>query len=296
MWNKSQDMIVQKPIIAATGLDGLVGSRIREVLQEKYDFVNLKEGVIDITSAESVQKCVHETQFDVFLHLAAFTNVDSAESERETAWKVNVDGTRNVFDAVRTKGAKGKKSAKFIYISTGFVFDGLSGPYYEDSIPHPVCYYGETKLEGEKIVGLDGMIVRIDYPYGGHVGYKKDIVENLIDNLREKKPLSGVVDQILTPTYIDDIANALDYLIEHYSPEIYHIVGADNLSGMDVINTIGRVFDLDTSYVQEITFDEFNKGKAIRPKQSIMKSRKNDFYVMSAFEQGLEKLKSRLTT
>src|SRR3989338_4807070 len=169
MWNKSQDMIVQKPIIAATGLDGLVGSRIREVLQEKYDFVNLKEGVIDITSAESVQKCVHETQFDVFLHLAAFTNVDSAESERETAWKVNVDGTRNVFDAVRTKGAKGKKSAKFIYISTGFVFDGLSGPYYEDSIPHPVCYYGETKLEGEKIVGLDGMIVRIDYPYGGHV-------------------------------------------------------------------------------------------------------------------------------
>ena len=287
MSDKSQDMV--KQVIAATGLSGLVGSRIRELLKDTYEFIDLHEGLLDITDQQSTQKLIHGTDFDIFLHLAAFTNVDAAEVEKATAWKVNVHGTQNVVDAVNAK----EKS--FIYVSTGFVFDGQHPPYFEDSTPHPLSYYGLTKHEGEKVVNGMGATIRIDYPYGGHVAYKKDIVESLIDALREKKPLRGVTDQILTPTYIDDIAHALEYLIGHYSPEIYHIVGADNLSGMDIIKTIGNVFNLDTSFVQETTFEEFYKGKAIRPKASIMKSKKNNFYPMSTFEEGLRKLKSRFS-
>jgi dTDP-4-dehydrorhamnose reductase len=69
---------------------------------------------------------------------------------------------------------------------------------------------------------------------------------------------------------------------------------ADSLSGIEIIHTIGKVFDLDTSYVTETTYDEFYKGKASRPKNSVMKSKNNNFYQARTFQQGLENLKSRI--
>lgn len=274
-----------KHIIATTGLDGLVGSRIRELLHDTFDFVNLHEKSMDITNKDSVNKAISKTEFDTFLHLAAFTNVDAAEENQETAYKVNVIGTQNVFNAVQDKGKK------IMYMSTGFVFDGENPPYYEDSEPHPISYYGETKYEGEKIIDGKGIIIRIDYPYGGHVEYKKDIVESLIDLLQAKKPLSGVEDQILTPTFIDDIAQAVEHLALNIDSGLFHIVGADSLSGLDIIRTIGEVFDLDTSHIGSTSYEEFYKGKARRPQKSIMKSKKNTFTKMSAFRDGLERLK-----
>lgn len=274
--------------VAATGLDGLVGTRVRTLLSQSCEFVNLPEDQLDITDRTKTLSIIGNADFDVLLHLAAFTNVDAAEEKRDTAWKVNVEGTQNVYDAVNNTGRK------IIYISTGFVFDGENPPYYEDSQPHPISYYGETKLEGEKIVEDNGLIVRIDYPYGSHVEYKKDLVESLIDILKDHKPLQGINDQIMTPTYIDDIAHSLNYLIHHYSPQTYHIVGSDSLSGLDIIHTIGKVFNLDTSYVTETTYDNFYKGKAPRPKKSIMKSKNNSFHTMLTFEEGLQQLKLRM--
>ncbi len=274
--------------VAATGLDGLVGTRVRELLSESCEFVSLPEDQLDITDRDKTLSIIGSADFDVFLHLAAFTNVDAAEEKKDIAWKVNVEGTRNVYDAVAHLGKK------IIYISTGFVFDGENPPYYEDSPTHPISYYGETKLEGEKIVKDKGLIVRIDYPYGSHVEYKKDLVESLIDILKEKKPLQGIEDQIMTPTYIDDIAHSLAYLIHHFTPQTYHIVGSDSLSGLEIIHTIGKVFGLDTSYVTPTTYDSFYHGKAARPQKSIMKSKNNTFFKMSTFEKGLEQLKLRM--
>jgi dTDP-4-dehydrorhamnose reductase len=289
MREKSQEITMDQKInVAATGLDGLVGTRVKSILSKSCNFVSLPENELDITNREQTLTAINNIEFDVFLHLAAFTNVDAAESNQEVAWKVNVDGTQNVYDAVTAKGKK------IIYVSTGFVFDGENPPYYEDSPVNPLSYYGKTKLEGEKIIGNTGVTIRIDYPYGSHVEYKKDLVESLIDILKEKKPLQGISDQIMTPTYIDDIAHSLNYLIHNFKPNIYHIVGADSLSGIEIIHTIGKVFDLDTSYVTETTYDEFYKGKASRPKNSVMKSKNNNFYQARTFQQSLENLKSRI--
>lgn len=280
--------MITKIKVAATGLDGLVGTRIRTLLSESCEFINLPEDQLDITDREKTLSIISAAEFDVLLHLAAFTNVDSAEERKDIAWKVNVEGTKNVYDAVVGSGKK------LIYISTGFVFDGQNPPYYEDSPTHPISFYGETKLEGEKIVKDNGVIVRIDYPYGSHVEYKKDLVESLIDILKDKKPLKGIEDQIMTPTYIDNIAHSIDYLIHHFTPQTYHIVGADSLSGLDIIHTIGKVFNLDTSHVVGTTYENFYRGKAARPKKSIMKSKNNTFFEMTTFEKGLEHLKHRM--
>lgn len=276
-----------KKIIAATGLEGLIGKVIQDTLSNDYEFVNLNEDKLDITDTEKTIKVINETGFDIFLHLAAFTNVDAAEKNRKLAWDVNVNGTENVFNTVKKKGRK------FIYISTGFVFDGESPPFFEDSTPHPISYYGETKLEGERIVKEKGVIIRIDYPYGGRVDYKKDIVETFIDLLKDGASFDGITDQILTPTLIEDIALSIKSVIEKdISSGLFHIVGSDSLSGYDIIETIGEVFELDTSHVGKTTYEEFYKNKARRPKNSVMKSKNNDFHKMHSFRDGLARLKS----
>ncbi|CEG13078.1 conserved hypothetical protein [groundwater metagenome] len=90
--------------IALTGGDGLVGSKIVEILKsdENFDVRLIPEQQMDITNRESVFNTLKGLNFDVFLHLAAYTNVDKAEIEKEKAHKINVEGTRNVFDAVRS--------------------------------------------------------------------------------------------------------------------------------------------------------------------------------------------------
>jgi dTDP-4-dehydrorhamnose reductase len=145
--------------IATTGLSGLVGTRLRELLHNEFDFIEVSQSDVNITDKEEVVTFFANTEADILLHLAAFTNVDACETDKETAWRVNVEGTRNLLDVAQ------EKNMKFIYMSTGFVFDGEHGPFYEDSQPNPISYYGLTKLEGEKIIADKGMIVRIDYPY-----------------------------------------------------------------------------------------------------------------------------------
>lgn len=268
--------------IATTGLSGLVGTRLRELLHNEFDFIEVSQSDVNITDKEEVVTFFANTEADILLHLAAFTNVDACETDKETAWQVNVEGTRNLFDVAQ------EKNMKFIYMSTGFVFDGEHGPFYEDSQPNPISYYGLTKLEGEKIIADKGMIVRIDYPYGSIVEHKKDFVTTLVDALRENKPIKGITDQIFTPTYIDDIANAFRHLFNNFSTQTFHIVGSDSLSGYDVIKIIGDVYGIDTSWVGETTYDEFYRNKARRPKNNTLLSKNNTFSAMKTFREGVE--------
>ena len=277
---------MKKMTIAASGLDGLIGSRVRELLENEFNFIDLNIRIMDITNRDNVDEVINAHEFDIFLHLAAYTNVDGAEEQKDLAKKINVDGTQYICDAIQ------RKNKRMAFMSTGFIFDGEHPPYFEDSQPHPISYYGETKYLAEKILQNRAMIVRIDYPYGGHVSYKKDLVESISDELKKGNAMKGIVDQIFTPTLIDDIAYALKHLFQHFSPEIYHIIGADSVSGYDIMTTICDVFGYDRSLISETTYDAFYKNRALRPKKSIMRSKKNSFYSMKTFEQGLEYLRS----
>lgn len=282
--------------IALTGADGLVGSRIVELLGQDFEFIPLSQKSMDITNKEQIDNTLKNLDFDIFFHLAAYTNVPGAETNKELCFKINRDGTKNVFDVVNSKGKK------FIYISTDFVFDGVNPPYDEDSQPNPTSVYAASKYDGEKIVnplrqladGGQAMIVRIAYPYRANFELKKDFFRTFKFYLENNKPLSMIADSLMTPTFIDDIAFGLKYLFNNYSPEIFHLVGSQPISPYEAAVIVAKTFNLDQSLIGKTTYKEYVKGKARLPQFVTIKSKKNNFYKMKTFEQGLEEIKKQL--
>lgn len=274
--------------VALTGATGLVGSRIIELLGHEFEFVPIRSSQMDVTDREQVMKTLGTLEFDLFLHLAAYTNVDGAEKEPEKAMKVNRDGTQNILDAVISN------QKKLIYVSTDFVFDGQNPPYYEDSTPNPISVYGASKYEGEKIVKDAAMIVRIAYPYRESFVQKKDFVRTIKSLLQEKKRLTMVTDSLMTPTFIDDIALSLAHLMKHYTPETYHIVGTQAVSPFDAGIMIAKTFGLDETLINPVSYVEYFRGKAARPQLSDIRSKKNTFHKMKSLKDGLQVMKSIL--
>ncbi|OGK17905.1 hypothetical protein A3G67_05045 [Candidatus Roizmanbacteria bacterium RIFCSPLOWO2_12_FULL_40_12] len=274
--------------VAISGSTGLVGSRIQELLYHDVVFIPLLRSKVDIADKESVSEFVGQNDFDIMLHLAGYTAVDQAEKEREECKKINVDGTRNLFDEVT------KKKKKFIYISTDFVFDGKNSPYDESSQPNPIGWYAKTKYEGEKIIGNKGMIVRIAYPYRASYGPKKDLIKGIRSYLEEGKKIAMLTDTIITPTFIDDIAFSLKHLLVHFSNEVYHVVGSGSYSPYDIAQKIAEAFKLDKSLIGKTTYDEFYKNSKIRPRDLTIKSKKNYSWKMKSIDEGLEEIKRQV--
>lgn len=267
--------------IAITGATGLVGSRIIELLNKDFSFIPLNHDSVDITNVDSVKMALENLDYDLLLHCAGYTNVDRAETEKDIAHSLNVDATRFLFEATQKQGKK------FIYISTDFVFDGTSDVSDENTTPNPVGYYGQTKYEGEQIVKDSAMIVRISYPYRADYDKRSDFFRTIRLLLQQGKKINGITDSIITPTFIDDIALGIKYLINNFKPEIFHLVGGDSLSPYDAFNSIAQVFNLDSSLVSQTTIGEFFLGKAKRPINGKTISIKNNFQPMRTFRDGL---------
>ncbi len=135
-------------------MSGLVGSRVQELLSSRYEFENISRSTgVDITNVSQVLESIKNTDAKIVLHMAAKTDVDGCEREKDLgedsdAWKINVIGTKNIAKACFDTGKK------IIYISTDFVFDGEIGEnefYNESSAPNPLNFYAKTKYhEGNK--------------------------------------------------------------------------------------------------------------------------------------------------
>lgn len=273
--------------IAMTGGDGLVGSRIVGLLGQKFSFQNFPQAELDITDKVRVESVLEKTDFDIFLHLAAYTNVQMAETNPELAYNINREGTRNVHEATVKKGKK------LIYISTDFVFDGSKPPYFEDSVPSPLGIYAKSKYEGEKILDGRAMIVRIAYPYRADYSGKRDFFRTFKFYLEQKKPLTMIADSLMTPTFIDDIAYGLEHLFMNYSPEVFHLVGSEAISPYDAACMIAERFNLDKTLIGKTTYEEYIKGKAALPKLADIRSNKNNFVRMKTFEEGLTEIEKQ---
>ncbi len=273
---------MQKIII--TGSTGLIGSRIVELLSDKLEFIPLPHSSVDITDIESVAKALSTINYDLLLHLAAYTNVDKAETERDLAYAINVTGTKNLFETTQKQGKK------FIYLSTDFVFSGNNPPYFEESVPDPIGYYGQTKFEAEEIVKNKAMVVRLSYPYRAVFDKKKDFVRTIKSLLEQKKELKMITDSQFVPTFIDDIAFSLEYLMNNYSPTLYHVVGSECLSPFEAGKMIAKKFGLDHALIKPVTYEEYFTGKAKRPQFSDIRSKNNTFFKMKSFEEGLQSL------
>ncbi len=250
--------------VAISGARGMIGSRLIEEWKDTFELYPLDKEEFDITDEDAVKKYLKNLDFDIFLHLAAYTNVDKAEKQKEISRKINVDGTRNVFNAVQQLGKK------FIYISTDFVFDGKKEkmPFTENSSPNPLGWYGKTKYEGEKIVKGSAMVVRLSYPYGYSPSPKKSFAVRIKELLEEGKRLYMITDSLFTPTPLTYIVSGLEYLIKNYQPETYHLVGLESYSPYKFGIKIAQKYHLNQTLIHPIIFKEYSKGKAPRPQWS----------------------------
>jgi len=291
-------MIFSVMKILGTGLDGLVGSRIVELLKDKHEFENLSISTgVNITDRDVILEKIKTSDAQIVLHLAAKTNVDGCEKDKALgedgeAWKINVGGTKNIADACS------QTNKKLIYISTDFVFDGNKEVYSEEDIPNPINWYAKTKYEGEKVVQaskIPWIIVRIAYPYRA-VFERLDFARAILRRLQEGFPIAAIKDHIFTPTYIDDIASAFDMLISKNSQGVFHVVGNQSLTPYDAALLVAKTFDFDQNLISKTTREEFFKDRARRPFQLRLKNDKiTKLSVrMRTFEQGLREIKSQI--
>lgn len=281
--------------ILGTGLFGLVGSRVAELLSPKYELEFSKE---DITDKDSIQKIIESSTSSFVLHLAAKTDVDGCEKDKEKgeegdAWKINVLGTQNIADICAKSGKK------LIYISTDFVFDGKKNTgYVEEDSPNPINWYGKTKYEGELRVqdsNCDFLIARIAYPYRANYDQKSDFARGLIEKIKNGAELSMITDHIMTPTYIDDIASALDTLIGKNESGIFHMVGDEAISPYDAAQIICKIFGFDKSKINETKREKFFQGRAPRGFNLYLKNDKIKRLgiKMRSFKEGILEIKNQ---
>lgn len=275
--------------IAITGATGLIGTRILEMLGYKHVFIPIPQTEVDIVNKKSIEAFLEDKKFDYLLHLAAFTNVDGAEKNKQLCYDINVTGTENILEICKSK------KARLIHISTDFVFDGclIDGHkpiFAEDSKPNPISYYGKTKAEAEDVVKSNAMILRFSYPYRKNFEEKKDFVRTIKALLSENQTVNMVDDSIIVPTFIDDISYSLDYLIENYKKEIFHLVGSNGLSPYEAGLRIAKHFQLDEKLILPISYEEYFKNKAKRPQYANIVRTKNIGVNMKSLENGLREM------
>jgi len=283
--------------ILGTGLSGLVGSRVVELLSDDCSFENLSlETGVDITNKESVDTFFAKSNAPWVFHMAAYTDVQGAEKERSlgeqsVAWKVNVQATQNIADNCKKLGKK------LLYVDTDYAFDGKKKSYSEDDVPNPLGWYAKTKSEGSKRVlalGNQGLVIRISNPYRANPVGKKDFVHKILERMQTNQPITAPADQIFTPTFIDDIASALRVLVKLGANGIYHVVGS-SLSPFSAAMTIAEVFGCDTSLVHKITFAEMFANRAPTPQYAGLKNDKIKALgvMMHTFEAGLKEVQKQ---
>ena len=279
--------------VLVTGVAGQLGHDVMQVLAKREIpavGTDLKEGIpLDITDEKAVHQVLQKEKPTVILHCAAWTAVDLAEEEqnKKTVYAVNVTGTENLAKEAAALGAR------FVYISTDYVFNGEgTTPWKPDCTEYaPLNYYGQTKWQGEQMVKQylsSYFIVRIAWVFGLNGG---NFIKTMLKVGKNHDRLTVVKDQIGTPTYTKDLARLLVDMIQTEKYGIYHATNEGGyISWYDFAAEIFRqAAVLDPAYDEEhlqvvpVTTEEYGVSKARRPFNSRLDRSK-------LVEQGFEPL------
>ncbi|WP_026679370.1 dTDP-4-dehydrorhamnose reductase [Fictibacillus gelatini] len=254
--------------ILVTGYTGQLGfDVVKEGLDRGLDMIGVGSRDLDVKDEKAVNDYVNEIKPNAIIHCAAYTAVDKAEDDKENCWKVNVDGTSYL-----AKAAK-KINAKFMYISTDYVFDGKGDiPFTEANTPNPIGYYGLTKYEGEKIVEsllTDWFIVRISWVFGIN---GNNFVKTMLRLAETRNELNIVGDQFGSPTYTHDLSKLLLNMIQTSKYGIYHVSNEGFCSwaefAKEIFQQSGKRIKVNTINTEEYP------TRAVRPKNSRMSQQK----------------------
>jgi len=250
--------------VLVTGANGMLGRDLCPYLEELGMMVIPTDyDTMDITDEQQTDEIISKVHPDLIIHCAAYTNVDKAEDDLETATKLNVLGAKNVAISAQ------KINAAMVYISTDYVFDGTkTEPYLPTDKPNPINNYGLTKYQGELEVQKHCekyYIARTSWLYGIH---GNNFVETMI-KLAKNEELNVVDDQKGCPTWtIELIQGILKLLNKPYG--IYHVCGSSNTTWYGFAK---KIFELEklTVNLKPCTTDKFPRP-AKRPHYSVMEN------------------------
>lgn len=258
--------------ILVTGSNGQLGNEIR-ILSKLYpelSFLFTDVAELDICDENAVQAFVADKQIDVIVNCAAYTAVDKAESDKDRCRSINA----------LAPGILGKiaadMGARVIHVSTDYVYSGTScTPYKESDATAPVSQYGITKLEGEELL-LDAcretVILRTSWLYST---FGNNFVKTMIRLGKEREQLGVIFDQIGTPTYARDLADAILRIIvsDHFTPGIYNYSNEGVCSWYDFACKIHQLAGIATCRINPIETTDY-PTPAQRPSYSVMNKKK----------------------
>ncbi|HEY0068101.1 MAG TPA: dTDP-4-dehydrorhamnose reductase [Flavisolibacter sp.] len=255
------------PKILVTGSNGQLGSELKDLapLYPQYQFVffNRSQWPIDDEAVSASIFEEHKPQFVV--NCAAYTAVDKAESEKETALRINGTAAGILARLCSTHGAR------FIHISTDYVFDGQAQEPITESLPvNPINSYGQTKLAGEQAAtgkNPDSVIIRTSWVYSS---YGNNFVKTMMRLMKERESLGVVNDQYGSPTYAADLAAAIIAIIRHsdWTPGIYNYSNEGVITWFEFAEEIRKSID-SSCIVNPITTAQF-PTPAKRPAYSVL--------------------------
>ena len=259
--------------ILITGAGGQLGSEIRGLSsrysEREFTFTDFQE--LDIADKQKVASFIEEGHYYAVINCAAYTAVDKAESDKDKAYLINEVGAANLAEAAA------KVNAKFIHVSTDFIFDGtVSRPILEDDKPNPLSVYGASKLAGELAVqkaNPDSLIIRTSWVYSSFGG---NFVKTILRLCRERESLSVIADQIGTPTYAHDLAQmilaTLDTAVEKNISGVFNYSNEGVASWYDFAVAIRDIAGLRTKLIPIDTTQY--PTPAVRPKYSVLDKKK----------------------
>lgn len=256
--------------ILVTGANGQLGNEMRIVSRgskDQYIFTDVAE--LDITDATAVEKMVTDNKVEVIINCAAYTNVDKAEDDYDLAELLNATAVNNLATAIK------RNDGTLIHISTDYVFGGTKNntPCGESEPANPTGVYGATKLHGEQAieaVGCKHLIIRTAWLYSE---FGKNFVKTMLNLTATKPSLNVVFDQVGSPTYAYDLAQAIFTIVENRKYEgkdgIYHYSNEGVCSWYDFTKMIAEYVGHTACDIQPCHSNKF-PSKVVRPSYSVL--------------------------
>jgi len=239
-------MTFMRKKILVTGANGQLGSEISELSSafDEFDFTFLDRAVLDLSDLDAITAYFTHHRFDVIINAAAYTAVDKAEEDAQTAKAINTDAVQKLAEIAK------ESAAQLIQISTDYVYDGKNHkPYSETDPTDPQGVYAQTKFEGEqallKINPADSVIIRTSWVYSS---YGANFVKTMLRLGEERDELGVIFDQVGTPTYAKDLAMVIlegiqNSKFNNQACEIYHYSNEGVCSWYDFAKAIFEISD-----------------------------------------------------